>query len=166
MTDNPLIPLTIVIIRHGEKPETGDNLSPEGQSRALRLPAILVDKFGIPNHIYVPALGTDITTTHARMFQTVTPLAVQYNLGINTKFDERDFAGITSHLREKTGMALVVWEHHAINDIALGLGIQNAPVWADDDYDSIWIITYKPSGTPLLILDKQGITPARTPGLF
>ncbi len=159
MIDNPLTTLTIVIIRHGEKPETGDNLSPEGLNRALQLPTILVGKFGIPGHVYVPALGTDVTTTHARMFQTVTPLAVQYNLGINTKFDEHDFAGITNHLREKTGTALVVWEHHTINDLARSLGIQNAPIWADDDYDSIWIITYKQTGAPLLILDKQGITP-------
>ena len=159
MTNNPSTTLTIVIIRHGEKPESGDNLSPQGLNRALQLPAILVGKFGVPGHMYVPALGTDIRTTHARMFQTVTPLAVQHNLGINTKFDERDFAGITSHLREKTGTALVVWEHHAINDIVLGLGIQNAPVWADDDYDSIWIVTLHEQGDPVLILDKQGITP-------
>lgn len=161
MTDNPLpVPtLTIVIMRHGEKPETGDNLSLQGLRRALRLPAVLVSKFGVPDYVYVPALGMDITTKHARMFQTVTPLAVQYNLGINTKFDEHDFAGITNHLREKAGTALVVWEHHAINDLALGLGVQNAPIWADDDYDSIWIISYKQTGAPLLILDKQGITP-------
>lgn len=160
MTDNPLPALTIVIIRHGEKPETGDNLSPQGLNRALQLPTILVNKFGIPGHVYVPALGTDITTTHARMFQTVTPLAVQYNLGINTKFDERDFAGITSHLREKTGTALVVWEHHAINELVHALGVHNAPVWADDDYDSIWIIAFHEQGEPVLILDKQGIPSA------
>ena len=159
MTDNPSTPLTIVIIRHGEKPETGDNLSPEGLNRALQLPTILVGKFGIPTHVYVPALGMDMTTTHARMFQTVTPLAVQYNLGINTKFDEHDFAGVASHLREKTGTALVVWEHHGINDMVLALGVQNAPVWADDDYDSIWIITFHENGDPVLIFEKQGITP-------
>ena len=158
MTDNPSKTLMIVIIRHGEKPETGDNLSPQGLNRALQLPTILVGKFGVPSHVYVPALGTDMTTTHARMFQTATPLAVQHNLSINTKFDEHDFAGITSHLREKTGTVLVVWEHHAINDIVLALGVKNAPVWADDDYDSIWIVTFHENGDPVLILDKQGIT--------
>ena len=158
MINSPLTPLTIVLIRHGEKPETGDNLSPQGLSRALQLPAVLYNKFGVPNHVYVPALGIDFTTTHSRMFQTVTPFAVQYNLGINSKFDEKDFTGLTNHIREKTGLALLVWEHHGINDLVLALGVNDAPIWADEDYDSIWMVTFTESGAPVLSFDKQNIT--------
>ena len=159
MINSPLTSLTIVIIRHGEKPESGDNLSPQGLSRSLQLPTILYGKFGVPNHVYVPALGMDITTAHSRMFQTVTPFAIQYNLSINSKFDEKDFTGLASHMREKTGIALVVWEHHGINSLALAIGINGAPIWADDDYDSIWIITFSQAGEPVLTIDKQNLTP-------
>jgi hypothetical protein len=39
--------LKVVIIRHGEKPETGDNLSCQGENRALQLPAVLYKKYNI-----------------------------------------------------------------------------------------------------------------------
>ena len=46
--------LKVVIIRHGEKPtekpsdksDGGDNLSCQGQNRALQLPAVLIKKIG------------------------------------------------------------------------------------------------------------------------
>ena len=139
-------PLTIVLIRHGEKPVQGDNLSPQGFNRALQLPTILHNRFGIPDHVYVPAIGTDTTTTHARMFQTISPMAIQYNLGVNSKFDEHDYSGVADHIREKMGLALLVWEHHAIPELAKAMGIANPPDWPDDDYDSIWIITVNQLG--------------------
>ena len=100
-------PLKIVLIRHAEKPEKGDNLSPQGLHRALQLPAVLYGKFGIPAQIYVPALALGSTTAHARMFQTATPFAVQYNLPINTNFAEKNFTGIREELVGKMGAVLV-----------------------------------------------------------
>ena len=41
----PEPPLRVVIIRHGEKPEEGDNLSCAGLNRALALPAVLARVF-------------------------------------------------------------------------------------------------------------------------
>ena len=81
--------LKVVIIRHGEKPadksDGGDNLSCQGQNRALQLPAVLIKKIGKPDYTYVPALKLDKNTAHSRMFQTVTPFAVKYDLTINSK---------------------------------------------------------------------------------
>src|SRR5690348_18431569 len=76
--------LQVVIIRHGEKPENGDNLSCRGQNRARALPAVLMRKFGKPDYTYVPSLKMGESTKHARMFQTVTPFAVQQNLTIDS----------------------------------------------------------------------------------
>ena len=152
-------PLTIVLIRHGEKPVQGDNLSPQGFNRALQLSTILHNRFGIPDHVYVPAIGTDVTTTHARMFQTISPMAIQYNLGVNSKFDEHDYSGVADHIREKMGLALLVWEHHAIPELAKTMGITNPPDWPDDDYDSIWIITVNQLGKRILTMAKQNLNP-------
>src|SRR5262249_60930245 len=82
--------LTIVAVRHGEKPADGDNLSCRGQNRALALPAVLMSKFGKPDYTYVPSVKLDKSTEHARMFQTVTPFAVQDNLTIDRRFAEDD----------------------------------------------------------------------------
>ncbi|HWY33058.1 MAG TPA: hypothetical protein VNX68_00345, partial [Nitrosopumilaceae archaeon] len=71
---------TVIIIRHGEKPLKGKNLNCQGLNRSLKLPAVLYSKFGIPGNVYVPSLDNNISTGHARMFQTVIPLAAKYNL--------------------------------------------------------------------------------------
>jgi hypothetical protein len=89
--------LKIVIIRHGEKPEIGDNLSCQGESRALQLPKVLYQKFNKPDYIYVPSLKLGKSITHARMFQMITPFAVKYNLTINGEFDSNDYANIAEN---------------------------------------------------------------------
>jgi hypothetical protein len=149
--------LKVVIIRHGEKPENGDNLSCRGENRALQLPAVLYQKFNKPDYTYVPSLELDKSTKHARMFQTVTPFAIKYNLTVNSKYDEKDYANIAKKVLEKTGTVLMVWEHSAIPPLAAELGVKNPPAWDGKDFDSIWVITY-PNGKAVLSTDKEGIT--------
>ena len=151
--------LKVVIIRHGEKPETGENLSCQGENRALQLPAVLYQKFNKPDHTYVPALRLGKSTTHARMFQTVTPFAIKHNLRINSKFNETDDNGIADHILTKTGTVLLVWEHSVIQAIAQKLGVDTPPAWSGKDFDSIWVITF-PNGKASLSIEKEGITPS------
>ncbi len=149
--------LKVVIIRHGEKPDNGDNLSCQGENRALQLPAVLYQKFNKPNYTYVPSLELDKSTKHARMFQTVTPFAIKYDLKVNSKYDEKDFSTIAKNVLEKTGTVLMVWEHSAIPPLAEELGVKNPPAWDGKDFDSIWVITYG-KGKAVLSIDKEGIT--------
>jgi hypothetical protein len=151
--------LKIVIIRHGEKPEIGDNLSCQGESRALQLPSVIYQKFNKPDYIYVPSLELGKSITHARMFQTITPFAVKYNLTINGKFDANDYSNIADNVLKKTGTVLMVWEHSTIPFLAEKLGVKNPPPWDGKDYDSIWVITY-PNGKAMMTYDKEGITPS------
>jgi hypothetical protein len=142
-TTAPDSSLKVVIIRHGEKPETGDNLSCQGEQRALQLPAVLYQKFNKPEYTYIPTLEPGKATKHARMFQTVTPFAVKYNLTVDSKFDKDDYSKIAKNVLEKTGTVLMVWEHKAIQPIAQQLGVKNPPAWNGNDFDSIWVITYQ-----------------------
>ena len=151
--------LKVVIIRHGEKPANGDNLSCQGQNRAIALPAILYNKFGVPDFTYVPTISTGKQTNHARMFQTVTPFAIQYNLTVNSKYDEKDVMGVAAEILKKNGTVLLVWEHSVINSIAEALGVKNVKPWPDDDFDSIWIITISKSGA-VMTTEKEGIHPS------
>lgn len=149
--------LRIVIIRHAEKAATGDNLSCQGMNRALALPKVLRAKFGIPNYILVPALGQGKSTSHSRMFQTITPFAVKYNLKINTSFEGDDFKGISNYLEDKQGTAVLVWDHGNIKALAKSLGAKTTKLrWADGDFDSIWIIDVK-NGKPNLLIDREKI---------
>ncbi len=155
--------LKVVIIRHGEKPADGDNLSCQGQNRALQLPKVLIKKFNRPDDVYVPSLNMGKETTHARMLQTVTPLAIQYNLKINSKYAAKDFEKITQEILKKRGTTLMVWEHSAIHDLAKALGVQHAPKWQDEDFDSIWVIQFL-KGKASLTIDHEQLTPSTVCG--
>jgi hypothetical protein len=159
--------LKVVIIRHGEKPtekpsdksEGGDNLSCQGQNRALQLPAVLIKKIGKPDYTYVPALKMDKNTAHSRMFQTVTPFAVKYDLTINSKYDESELSDVAKNVLKKSGTVLMVWQHSAIPDLAGALGVDNPPKWKGSDFDSMWILTYA-SGKAELTVDQEGLNPS------
>jgi hypothetical protein len=152
--------LKVIIIRHGEKPVKGDNLTCQGLNRSLQLPGLLSSKFGVPDYIYVPSLGLGKSTKHSRMFQTVIPLAAKYNLSINSNYEEKDSAGVANDIKAKHGTVLVVWEHHAISSIVKALGVVSSDlIWNDADYDSIWVITFL-NGTATLTRDKENLKPA------
>lgn len=157
--NSPSNNLKVVIIRHGEKPKDGDNLSCQGQNRALQLAAILHAKLNIPDSIYVPALKSDDETKHSRMFQTISPFAIKYNLSINSRYDANENEKIAKSVFKKDGLVLMVWEHSAIQALADALGVSNPPEWPDKDFDSIWIINYQ-DGKAALTLDREGINPA------
>ncbi len=89
--------LKVVIIRHGEKPQNGNNLSCKGQNRALQLPELLSKKSLKPDHTYVPSLRLGTSKTHARIFQAMIPSTIKYNLRINSELDGKDHAKITIH---------------------------------------------------------------------
>jgi hypothetical protein len=149
--------LKIVFIRHAEKPVKGDNLTCQGLNRSLMLPAVITAKFGVPAYVFVPGLGLGEATKHARMFQTIVPLAVKYNLTINSSRTEKDSLGMAADLKSRSGVVLVSWEHGGIAPIVRALGVKEPGLtWANDDYDTIWIVTFK-NGAAVLTLDKEGI---------
>lgn len=155
---DPDVKLKVVIIRHAEKPEEGDNLCPKGLHRALALPAVLDTVTGVPDFTYVPRLNLGSTTRSARMFQTVTPFAVQHNLTINTSYKQDDVAGLTADVMRRSGVVLVVWNHSNIPDMAKAFGVKEKMKWPHDDYDSIWVLEFrKKNKSPSIKILKQNI---------
>ena len=151
--------LKVTIIRHGENPLKGDNLSCQGLNRSIQLPSVLYSKFGIPNFTYVPALGRGSATKHARMFQTIVPMSIKYNLKINSNHDEADSINIANDIKSKNGIVLVVWDHKAIPPIVRALGVAGFYLkWGEEDYDSIWIVTFT-NGRAIFSADKEGLSP-------
>lgn len=149
----------VIIIRHGEKPDEGDNLSCKGLNRSLQLPEVLNKKFGTPDYVFVPSINTGKSTSTARMYQTIVPFAVKYNLNVNTKYDVEDTRDLAQDILKRKGIVLVVWEHKNIDNIVRDLNVKDAPKWPNEDYDSIWIVTFQ-NGKPVLTTDKEGINPS------
>lgn len=148
----------IVIIRHGEKPDKGDNLNCQGLNRALKLVNVLHQKIGTPDYIYVPAISIGKSTSTARMYQTIVPFAVKYNLNINSKYGEKNAEELVASIKKKGGTVLLVWEHKAVQGILKNLGIMDQQMWSDSDFDSMLIITF-PQGKATLTKDKENIKP-------
>jgi hypothetical protein len=150
--------LKLVFMRHGERPEDGENLNCQGFNRSMQLPAVLIKKFGKPSNIYVPALNMGNKTKRTRMLQTVTPLVAKYNLSVNSAFEEEDYKHVGKALLAENGTVFIVWEHKNIAPILNYLGIDADLKWSGDDFDSIWIVTF-PKGKAVLTRDKEGLHP-------
>lgn len=151
--------LKIVFMRHGERPDNGENLDCQGLNRSTLLPAVLFRKFGRPSAIYVPSPKLGEITRRGRMFQTITPFAVKYGLSINTAFEVDDVRHLAKALLGETGTVFIVWEHKNIIPVIAALGYDiNGLKWKSDDFDTLLIMTFF-RGKPVLIRDHEGLTP-------
>ncbi len=149
----------VVIIRHAEKPDNGDNLSCKGLNRSLLLPAVLYNKFRVPEKIFIPSVNNGKSANQLRMLQTITPFAVKYNLKIDSKFDVDDAKDLAAAVMQSNGYVLIIWEHDKIDNIVKALGVDTKGMkWGDNDFDSIWIINFK-NGKGTLAVDKEGLNP-------
>jgi len=152
--------LRIVLIRHAEKPDDGDNLSCKGLNRSLALPGVLYPRFGRPDYTYVSKVSAGSSAGHVRMLETIVPFAVKYDLSISDRFDENDVAGLAKEILKKEGTVLVVWDHSLLESVARALGVvDNTLTWSPDDFDGIWVITFS-KGIAHLDKQREGLTPA------
>ena len=154
----PADDLKVVIIRHAEKPDTGHNLSCQGQNRALLLPKVLHQKFNYPGEIYVASTGVGRSNAHFRMLETIIPFAVKYELRIDAEFELSAYPALVDQVLKKHGTILIVWEHTGIPALATQLGVISPPRWKGKDFDSIWVISYA-GGKASLFIDREGIEP-------
>jgi hypothetical protein len=150
----------VVIIRHAEKPDKGDNLSCKGFNRSLQLPAVLYTKFKLPDRVFVPSMDNTKSANHLRMFETIVPFVIKYNLNINSKYDVDDVKDAAEAILRSKGYVLVVWEHDRIDNFVKALGAETKGMkWSDDDFDSIWILDFKNNKVNLSV-DKENLNPA------
>ena len=153
--------LRVVLIRHGEKPASGNELSCQGINRANALPAVIKARIGLPGIVYVPYSAPTSTAKHSRMYQTIAPFTDKYRLLLNSDYKVDDIRGVTQNILKQKGTVLVVWEHNGLEDIAEQLGIDGKLRWKDSDYDGIWIITFSKKGKARLAVDQEGLHPSK-----
>jgi hypothetical protein len=147
---------TIIMIRHGEKPEQGlGQLTCQGLNRSLALTKVLVDKYGKPDFIFAPnpsVLKNDkgVFYSYIRPLATIEPTAIRLGIPVNLKYSFEDFKGIEDELNESkysNSIIFIAWEHHLAVKIAKELTKKFDNVkaneingWNDDDFDSIYVI--------------------------
>jgi hypothetical protein len=146
---------TIVCVRHGEKPAAGlGQLTCQGLNRALRLPHVLIGKFGKPDFIFAPdpnQINHDPAGDfcYVRPLATIEPTAIQCSLPVNTHFGFTDIAGLKQELSKPAyagATVFVAWEHRYLDNFvkdmikSSGGDASQVPGWQGNDFDSIFVI--------------------------
>lgn len=153
-------PAEVIMIRHGEKPASGNELNDQGWQRAYALagffttnPEVLT--FGTPAAIY--AMAQKGATGSIRPIQTVSPLAQKLGLPIQHPY----LRGQTDQLAQEIlsdsaydgKMVLICWEHNAIPSMLPAFGWTAGPdAWPGDAFDRVWILDFK-DGKPAAFRD-------------
>lgn len=147
-------PAQVILIRHAEKPATGNGLSLKGRERAHAFvpffqgaPSVL--SYGLPEAIFAAAPSTNDPSV--RSLQTILPLCNEMNLTVKDQFTIHQTQEITNELLNNPDyegkMVLVCWPHAELPAIAKLLGAKKTPEkWSDDVYDRLWILTFNEKG--------------------
>jgi hypothetical protein len=158
---------TIVFLRHGEKPPLGlGQLDCQGLNRALALPQVLQAKFGTPTAIYAPDPGSTakdkgVKYNYVRPLATIEPTAIRLGLPVNTSLGLGQIKQLEHDLLNpaySSATIYVAWEHNLAQQAAqklmtaAGGHAQQVPHWADDDYDSLYVLRLKwQNGKPVSV---------------
>ncbi len=163
---------TIVIIRHGEKPERGlGQLNCQGLNRALALPDVLVARFGRPDALFAPDPGVTADDfgqpyNYIRPLATIEPTAIRLGLPVNAKWGLADLAPLEDELLSPAHakqVLFVTWEHSLAVQMARdilarrGGDATSVPKWSRDDFDSIYVLRLPDSGKPSLGVEQEGL---------
>ncbi|WP_158999203.1 hypothetical protein [Pigmentibacter ruber] len=150
----------LVFIRHGEKLNDSSlgQLNCQGLNRSLKLPNILIKKFGKPDYIFAPnpsvEIGKDeIKHSYVRPLATIEPTAIKLAMPVNTQIGYNEVNKLAEELLKpgyKNSTIFISWEHRKIVDIVTEIFIRDTnnikdeiPLWPDDDFDSIYILSIK-----------------------
>ncbi|MFC7064311.1 hypothetical protein [Brucella rhizosphaerae] len=153
---------TIIMLRHGEKPEQGlGQLNCQGLNRALKLPTVIAQKFGKPDFIFAPnpaQLKEDKGAIYSynRPLATVEPTAIKFGMPVDTRFGFKDIEELQATLAQpdyRGATVLVGWEHKQLVKLARNIvkdsGGDKAlvPKWPGDDFDSMYVLRVTRDGT-------------------
>jgi hypothetical protein len=145
---------TIVCVRHGEKPKEGlGQLTCRGLNRALALPDVLLQKYGMPQFVFAPNPSPKADHGkkyfYVRPLVTIEPTAIRCGLPVNTEFDFTNIAGLQKELdkpRYSSATIFLAWEHGWLDSFARemvkahGGDSNQVPAWPYNDFDTIFVL--------------------------
>jgi hypothetical protein len=152
---------TIVLIRHGEKPEAGlGQLDCQGLNRALALPDVIKREFGRPDAVYAPDPSQTkpdhgIVYDYVRPLATVEPLAIAMGLPVHASIGGTHIDLLQKALEapdHRNSVVLVAWEHVELVKLTRRLmsdhggNAKDVPDWKSPDYDGIYVVRLTWSG--------------------
>jgi len=153
------IPHKIVLVRHADKLQqkfTGPAISAKGYVRAIKFSFYYLNYFGEPDFVFAgKPKGKDASI---RELQTVGPLinilAVRHPdtvFNIMHPYQHDQYEKLAKYILQDKKFdnksVLICWRHTKIIELAEALGVKDElEPWADDDFDSVFVIEYDKSG--------------------
>jgi hypothetical protein len=143
---SPLQDAVILIIRHAEKPETGQDLSPAGAQRADAYVHYFETFQFDSKPLKLDSLfaAADSKGSH-RPRLTLTPLSQALKMPLDAHFKDKDFQSLANDIQSTSHgkHILICWRHGAIPDLVHALGADPDKLipggkWPDNVFD--WLI--------------------------
>lgn len=156
----------VMVIRHGEKPDGSEkgidangktdkhSLTQTGWERAKGLvnlfaPTAAAPRPGLARPEAIYAAGQDDDGDGERTRETVTPLAEDLGLTVDTTYAKGDEQALVEHVLAQPGPTLISWQHEEIPAIAAAFP-QVTPTppaqWPANRFDVVWVFTRSAGG--------------------
>jgi hypothetical protein len=155
--------LTVFLVRHAEKPDTGDQLAAEGSARAQKYIQYFQNQTkydGRPiswNYLF----ASTESTKSDRPILTIQPLSEAIHVQIDSRFENKHFTDLVKELKKNKGNkfdnanVLICWHHGEILNLASALGVNPDDLpqsahwprkWPKTAYGWVLKIYFKPDG--------------------
>ena len=146
--------VTVLIVRHAEKPEVGRELNARGEQRA----AAYADYFAslkLDGQTLTPQrlIATADSAESIRPRQTLIPLSQRLQLPIEQPYANGDFDKLVAQLRKSNQAknVLIAWHHGHINKLIAAFGgdgpaLIGQPKWPVDVYDWLIVLRFDDKG--------------------
>lgn len=141
-------PGQVLLLRHAEKPSSGNTLSKAGFERAAALVPFFTlppanAAFNAPVAIYAQCSSKNHKST--RPVQTVSPLAAALGIELCTQYTYASYKKMVDDINANSALdgqtILICWAHQKLQNIAAYFGVQNAPPFPNV-YDRVWVIDF------------------------
>ena len=146
--------VTVLIIRHAEKPDQGNGLSPRGEQRAQAY-ASYFDPFQLDATALMPQrlIATSDSKASMRPRLTLTPLAARLQLPIEQPWADDQVDDLAKELRKKNEapVVLIAWHHGHIVKLIEALGgdakqLLGRKTWPADVYNWVVVLHFDDQG--------------------
>ena len=145
---------TVLIIRHAEKPETGDGLTPAGEARA-RAYAVYFRTFQFQDApVKLDAIFAAADSKNSRRPRlTVQGLGSALGLPVETRYRDKEYEALADELRKSYDdrNVLVCWHHGVMLELLRAMGADPDTLlpggkWPGDEYHWVIVLRYDENG--------------------
>lgn len=145
---------TVLIVRHGEKPDSGPGLSPEGEARAQAY-VTYFRPFMLDGVAFRPDMlvASADSKSSARERLTLTPLSQALKLPIDQRFADHEVQNLVAALStESHGKSiLIAWHHGQLGKLIKAFGADPKALlpsgkWPDDVFNWVVVLRFDHTG--------------------